>query len=578
MIPLAIPSSSGPLFAMYGPAQGAAVLMCPPFGDEALKTARVWRDLAKRLGWQGIATLRFDLPGTGNSAGEPTDPDRVAVWRTAVKDCAAWLASRHAGRIILFGHRFGALLAIDAAMSGVAAERLVLLDPPASGAALARYYRARFRLERTDNAPGVLSGIEIGGFPISLTTLADMAGLAAAPAGGRMPDALLVLHETPSSPNPWLERFRKRESHVEVVPFEDHESFVARDAFRSKPPKTVLEHITDYLIRSIGSATPPEPVATPWPLQGLSFDGFGETPIWFGPGRRLFGILCRPEIRDRSRRALLLPTTGADPCSGMARLWTDLARRLAKQGVTSLRFDMGCVGESDGDQNGTLLSAMYDPDRVVDLSAAVDAVCDLGFEDVNVAGYCSGAYAAWHAAVPDRRIAAILAVNLLYFSIQLNLSDESLTLRPGTSLIGSQNGLVARWIPQSGIHLIRRLDASTRRFVPPRFRVWLRRWSADPRRTRRHLTALVARRCAVSLVMADGDHGHVRLRRAYGETPCLPPGAVLTVISGADHQFSDRRHRERFLSIAADFALDSFVAASVVSAPFKPVRNLEIAL
>src|SRR4051812_45673238 len=110
MVPVAI----GDCFAAYHWAPGSAVLILPGFGIEAAAAARVWRDLSLRLAACGIASLRPDLPGTGDSLGSPEDPDCIAAWRLAVGDCAAWLAARHGGRVALLGYRFGALLALDA--------------------------------------------------------------------------------------------------------------------------------------------------------------------------------------------------------------------------------------------------------------------------------------------------------------------------------------------------------------------------------------------------------------------------------------------------------------------------------
>ena len=194
MIPVVIPTSGGDCFAMYGAASGALVLFCPPIGDECRKTARLWRDLAVRLQEHGVASLRVDLPGTGNSAGEPSDPDLVGNWRAAIRACAEWAKRRHGGRVILFGYRFGALLALDAATE-VSVERLVLLDPPASGSAAARYIRSRARLEAAGPLPEGPEFIQAGGMPLSeaalaaISTLPAPIGQASVPAAPNCPAA-----------------------------------------------------------------------------------------------------------------------------------------------------------------------------------------------------------------------------------------------------------------------------------------------------------------------------------------------------------------------------------------------------
>lgn len=576
MIPVVIASPGGDCFAAYHPASGPAVLICPPFGDEALKTARVWRDLAIRLARHDVATLRFDLPGTGNSGGLPTDAERVEAWRGAVQACAEWLAHRHAGRVILFGHRFGALLALDAVGSGVAAEQLILLDPPASGAAQARYLRGRSRLERAGPAPEGPDYIQVGGAPLASATLDALARLPSPFTGDTLPPALLVLDERSAGASPWPDALRSHGSTVEILPFHGHAEFVPQDAIRARPPVAVLDHVVERLVRSSGVTAPPRLLHYPQPAV-LQLDGMTETPIRFGADDEMFGILCRPASPDPTRPALLLPSTGADPCAGMARIWTDLARLVARHGITSLRFDMRGVGESSGDLGPNRLSGMYHPDRVDDLKSAVDALAGHGFHDVTVVGYCAGAYAAWQAAIPDPRIGAVLAGNLLYLNEQPTLAPEVLSERPGASRIGVSAGGVTRFVPPGSLAALRRLDNGTRRLVPRRLRMVLRSWGSDPQQTRRHLRALVARGCSVSLVMARDDHGHIRLRHAFGEEPRLPNGVELTVIPDADHQFSDRRHRARFLDLAAEFAVRPGPRLTATEASRLAPRQLESA-
>lgn len=554
MTPVVIASSGGACFGMYQEAPGPAVLMLPPFGDEGLKTARVWRNLALELAEHGLATLRFDLPGTGNSAGEATELGRVAAWRAAIRACARWLADRHDGRLMLFGHRFGALMALDAVASGLSAERLVLLDPPVSGAALVRHLRARARIEGFGPPPEGPDYIQAGGVPLSEATLHDLAALPSPAAGPGFAPALLVLNDSAASPSPWPEQLRASGSLVETLRFEGFDAFVRRDAFRAEAPAAVLRGVVAYLAEAAGTAGLGTRSVPP-PRAQIRLDGVTEAPIDFGPDKSLFGIVCRPDAPARDAPAMLLPTTGIDPCSGMSRMWTDLARQLARHGITSLRFDMSGVGESQGRFSSDPMTASYHPDRIANLHSAVDALAAQGFDQVTVVGYCSGAYAAWHAAIKDTRISGLLAGNLVYFHLQTLLADDLLRLQPGSSRLGLRHGPIARLLPAHGVAALRRLDDRVRSVIPRPVRHFLRGLETDQQQTRRHVKALTARGCAVRMVMAEDDHGHVRLRRAFGERPRLPDGVELTVIADTDHEFSDRRHRAQFLELAADFVL-----------------------
>jgi hypothetical protein len=54
-----------------------AVVIVPPFGYEAICAARSLRHFAEAAAREQLIALRFDLDGTGDSAGDDLDPDRL---------------------------------------------------------------------------------------------------------------------------------------------------------------------------------------------------------------------------------------------------------------------------------------------------------------------------------------------------------------------------------------------------------------------------------------------------------------------------------------------------------------------
>ena len=140
MTPLLFGPVSRQLFGLFHsapPDAGGrlAVLICPPFGHEAVRSHRFFRLLADRLARSGMPVLRFDYFGTGDSPGEDTDGE-FEGWRRDV--CAAHEELRRrtgARRILWVGARLGATLAVLAARSGRCdPARLLLWDPIVSGA------------------------------------------------------------------------------------------------------------------------------------------------------------------------------------------------------------------------------------------------------------------------------------------------------------------------------------------------------------------------------------------------------------------------------------------------------------
>ncbi|OOG50993.1 hypothetical protein B0E50_02090 [Rhodanobacter sp. C01] len=128
--------ASGELFGIYHPAPASpskAVLLCPPFGQDLVRSHRLYRQLAHALVAQGIAVLRFDYYGSGDSAGKSMDVD----WTRCIDDTLAAASELRAlsrcDCVAAFGARLGGSVALAAATAARLVE-LVLWDPVLDGA------------------------------------------------------------------------------------------------------------------------------------------------------------------------------------------------------------------------------------------------------------------------------------------------------------------------------------------------------------------------------------------------------------------------------------------------------------
>lgn len=124
--------ASGELFGLYHPVKAArrSVLLCPPLGQEYIRCHRLYRQLARTLASEGVAVLRFDYYGSGDSAGESSDVD----WERCVADTvvAADELRRLSGTndVVAFGARLGGSIAMAAAAQ---LTGLVVWDPVLDG-------------------------------------------------------------------------------------------------------------------------------------------------------------------------------------------------------------------------------------------------------------------------------------------------------------------------------------------------------------------------------------------------------------------------------------------------------------
>ncbi|HEY8571194.1 alpha/beta fold hydrolase [Phenylobacterium sp.] len=378
------------------------VLMLSPWGFEELSMRRSWRMLADALARAGYPCLRFDYPGTGDSAGEPRDIAAVDTLTAAAVRAAEEL--RRLGgvrRLVVLGQGLGAAVATLAA-SQIEANGLALLAPVSRGREHLRELSVWGAMVAETLGftpePGSVAGFE---FPQELTdslrTL-DLTQLA------RAPSAVLVVGR--KSEVRLADHLRGLGAKVTEIAYEGYEAAVGNPT-AARPPVATIEVVTAWVGDNFPTAPAPE-AQLPAPAV-LAGDGFTEEHVQFGPGRRLFGVLCEPQ-GPRTGATVLMLSAGGDPHAGWARSGVDQARALARAGVASFRMDAADVGDSDGP-----LSAepprLYDGAHIDDAIMAVDLLETRGFGPVLPLGRCSGAFVAFNAAVRDERLRDLVLVN-----------------------------------------------------------------------------------------------------------------------------------------------------------------------
>lgn len=111
-----------------------------------------------------------------------------------------------------------------------------------------------------------------------------------------------------------------------------------------------------------------------------------EQAVAFGAAGNLTGILCEPDRPAATAPAVLLWNVGIHHRVGAYRIWVDLARRLAGEGYTSLRFDLSGMGDSEPRRGG-----VDDPTYREDFDEAMAFVTKrTGIATFVPVGFCSG--------------------------------------------------------------------------------------------------------------------------------------------------------------------------------------------
>jgi hypothetical protein len=140
-----------------GPAAGErAVLLCNPFGQEAVRSHRLYRVIAERLSRRGLAVMRFDYHATGDSPGDDEAGD-LDGWVDDARVALRELAGRSGARdVVCVGARLGASLAARASIGFAGLARLVLWDPVIQGPD----YLALLRVRHVESLESAYSAVD----------------------------------------------------------------------------------------------------------------------------------------------------------------------------------------------------------------------------------------------------------------------------------------------------------------------------------------------------------------------------------------------------------------------------------
>lgn len=135
-----------------------------------------------------------------------------------------------------------------------------------------------------------------------------------------------------------------------------------------------------------------------------------ERPVQIGVESSLFGILAQPDAEANTARkpAVLILNAGLMHRIGPFRMHVTLARRLAAQGMTSLRVD--CSGKGDSAAREDVRS--YEEAVNLDVKDAMDFVSgECGIDEFVLIGLCSGADDAFRASRMDARVSCLVLLD-----------------------------------------------------------------------------------------------------------------------------------------------------------------------
>lgn len=541
--------------------RGVVVLVEPP-AYEGMCAHWAFARLSTRLASAGFAVLRVDLEGTGDSADLSGDAPVVEAWkRSAHEACDTakrWSAS---APLILLGLRLGATLAAAVAASRDDVQALVLLDPVPSGRTWLREQKAL----------ALTSGISIGGpsvedtgdggqsilgYDYSPKTQAELSALKldALPRPGA-PSVLAIERED----RPLDAKAQRALGPVELVTSSDGGlSALLQDTVFSTEPVADFERVERWLSARFpardGAALPEAPRGR------LTGDGYEEEAMLLGPHGHLAAVTCTP-TRGHRGATLVILNTGANHRVGSHRTSVTLARTLAREGFPSVRFDLGGVGDSPP-RGAQVQNFPYNRGNVDDTAAVLDWLARRGHRRFVLTGICSGGHNAFHAALGDERVRAVVLTNTQRFiwkdgdSLVISMrkgirstehyQSAALRLETWKRLVKGQvdvRTVVPALSKRLAKRALRSLETRVARALGPRF-------ERDP--VARGFLTLCRRGVKVSFVLSSADGARDELDLHLG--PGL--GALhgeknvsVEILENTDHTLTSHAARERLTAV-----------------------------
>lgn len=525
------------------------VVIVPPFGMDDICAHRTLRHLAETSARSGFITLRFDLDGCGDSAGDDSDPARVESWIASVLDACDRVRSAGAQELLLVGIRLGATLAVLAAQRRDDVVALAAFNAVIRGKTWLRELRAFQAAMNLQASPEEtdIDGQEAGGFLLATKTCEALETIDLTCVDPPAQRVLILDRDDLPAQKGWRQHLQTLGCHVVQRRIPGYVEMMADPHF-SQVAQTFVDACIEYA-RELPAPAEVR-LALSLPLRAstrLDVGGKEIEETVVSPGAGMFGIFSQP-LDGKAERALIMLNAGAIRHIGANRFDVTLARQMAAEGVGVLRVDLSGLGDSPA-RAGQMENQVFGPHSIEDVGICADWMRARGVRELVVGGLCAGASHALSAVLAGQPIDAACLVNCPVFAPKAGFrpSDDRRfkdiarynksikSTRSWRKLLSGKVDLrriakVAIWkVVLGGKHVAG--EAARLAGVPP------------PNDLSRRFAALARRGVRLHFLYSGDDAGLVRLAVEAGSSVpklCRAGQFSMQVFAGANHIFTQR--------------------------------------
>lgn len=571
-VPVTFAGTVGLFTPAAGPASATAVLFLSPWGFEEMCTRKFWRILAEDVAKAGIASLRFDYAGTGDALDVADPGEGLTPWEDTALAAAAMLRSLSGcERLVLVSQGLGSAVALQIAERLQPVDGIALLAPTISGRAYLRELTVWSKM--IDEGMGLAEG-QYRAEGITVASLRMPDGVAAAVrklnlmtlAAPGVAECLVLTRPGRPGDADFAAHLQSLGPRVEQGEYEGYDALVSNPTVAAMPMQAARRILEWLRPIAAGPAPAQRRILRAPRAEALQGDGFRETPLRFGDGDRLFGILCEPAGARKGGTALLL-TTAYDRNAGWGRMSVTMARSLARDGIASLRFDTANVADSPPRPDAPD-QVLYSRDQHLDVAAALDLLEARKLLPTFAVGRCSGGYLAFQTAIRDERCHGLITVNPYAFFWDEALSvDEALRFVPRSLETYGQKFLQLETLKRLyGGQIDARSAARNIVTALARRAVRLGRpllgtlpfFAGEHETVMSGFRALARRNVDQTLIYSAHDIGLDHFHEHFGEDGAglkAIAGARLVIIPDADHNLTPPHAREAYLREVKEMGL-----------------------